>query len=165
MIAPGSFTVVDNRGRQRFLVDTKKPPIIIGGKTYPPEQRSGAPDDLSCLVFNADNGDEKGAIAVYSTGGIVSLDFANADGVHLETSWEGSVGGAVLQLRHMPDPALPPEQARNPVGAVLAAHSESGSSLQLCDPAGKPRLSVRVAMDGRPSIAFLDERGEVVKEL
>lgn len=30
----GPFTVVDRRGKQRFLLATRKPPIILGGKTY-----------------------------------------------------------------------------------------------------------------------------------
>lgn len=30
-----SFRVVDRRGRQRFVASSGKPPIIIGGKTYP----------------------------------------------------------------------------------------------------------------------------------
>ncbi|MFD6160537.1 hypothetical protein ACFWF7_31845 [Nocardia sp. NPDC060256] len=59
------FTVVDRRGKQRFLLATRKPPIILGGKTYPEETRGG-PDDGTYLIFNDDNGDEKGGIVALS---------------------------------------------------------------------------------------------------
>src|SRR5215217_7832544 len=49
--ASPSFTVVDKRGRQRFLLDSGKPPLIIDGQTYPPERRSG-PENGSYLIFN-----------------------------------------------------------------------------------------------------------------
>ncbi|BDT90445.1 hypothetical protein IFM12275_04210 [Nocardia sputorum] len=51
------------------------------------------------------------------------------------------------------------------MGLRLFADSENGTGLTLCDPQGRPRIRLRVAMDGTPSIAILDEQGAVVKQL
>jgi hypothetical protein len=156
----GSFKVVDKRGRQRFLADTKKPPAIIGGKEYP---RQG-PENSSYLVFNDENGDEKGGIIADSHGALVSLDYATGDAIHLQTGWEDKAGGAFLTMNHMPDPASGIGVRHYP-GIQLFTHTSVGSALQLHDPQGRPRIRLNVAMDGTPSIAFLDEQGKVVKEL
>ncbi|MFI6172194.1 hypothetical protein ACIBCN_35825 [Nocardia sp. NPDC051052] len=160
----GSFTVVDRRGKQRFLLATRKPPIILGGKTYPAQTRGG-PDDVTALVFNDENGDEKGGIVASSDGALVSLDYPNGDAIHLQTSWQDKVGGAALTMTHIGDPATPIDDAKHPLGVQLFADTENGTGLTLCDPQGRPRIQLRVAMDGTPSIAILDEKGAVVRQL
>ncbi len=161
--ATGSFKIVDNRGKQRFLFESRKPPIILGGKTYPAEQRSGP--DASYILFNDENGDEKGGIVAASDGTLISLDYPNGDAIHLHTRWHDRSGAASLLINHFGDPTTPPEQAKHPMGLLLYADSENGTGLTLCDPQGRPRIRLRVAMDGTPSIAFLDEQGAVVNEL
>ncbi|MFI6996771.1 hypothetical protein [Nocardia sp. NPDC050175] len=160
----GPFTVVDRRGKQRFLLATRKPPIILGGKTYPEETRGG-PDDGTYLIFNDDNGDEKGGIVASSDGALVSLDYPNGDAIHLQARWQDKAGGAALTMTHIGDPAAPIEEAKHPLGVRLYADTENGTGLTLCDPEGRPRIQLRVAMDGTPSIAILDEHGAVVKQL
>jgi hypothetical protein len=160
----GSFTVVDRRGKQRFLLGTSKPPIIFGGKTYPAGERQG-PESASYLIFNDENGDEKGGIIAATDGALVSLDYPNGDGIHLQTQWRDKTGGAGLVMKHMGDPDTPLEQAKHPTGVVLAADTENGAALTLCDPQGRPRIELRVSMDGAPSIAMLDEQGTVIKQL
>ncbi|WP_280302125.1 hypothetical protein [Nocardia abscessus] len=71
-IVEGAFKIVDRRGQQRFLFDTKKPPIILGGRTYPPETRQGP--DASYLIFNDENGNEKGGIIAAGDGALVAMD-------------------------------------------------------------------------------------------
>lgn len=160
--ATGSFKIVDNRGKQRFLFESRKPPIILGGKTYPPEARHGSVG--SCMVFNDENGDEKGGISVSSDNATFALDYPNGDALHLEAAWEGKRGAASLSMNHFGDPTAPIEQAKHPLGVRLYAYSEEGAGLTLCDPQGRPRIQLRVAMDGTPSIVFLDEKGAVTKQ-
>ncbi|MFC9435356.1 hypothetical protein [Nocardia sp. NPDC057030] len=160
---PGSFTVVDRRGKQRFLLDTGKPPIVLGGKTLPAAERSGP--DGSYLIFNDENGDEKGGIIAASSGALVSLDYPNGDAVHLQTAWQDRTGGAALTMTHIGDPTAPIDDAKHPLGVQLSVDTENGTALMLCDPQGRPRIRLRVGMDGTPSIAMLDENGTVVKQL
>ncbi len=161
--AEGSFKVIDRRGRQRFLLETSKPPIILGGKTYPAAERNGP--DGSYLLFNDQNGDEKGGIIAAADGAAITLDYPNGDAIHLQAEWRDKTGGASLFMRHMGDPATPVEEAKHPMGLRLFADTENGTGLTLCDPQGRPRIQLRVAMDGTPSIAILDEQGAVVKQL
>ncbi|MFB8277680.1 hypothetical protein [Nocardia colli] len=159
----GPFTVVDRRGKQRFRLDPEKSPIILGGKTYPAAERSGP--DGSYLTFNDENGDEKGGIIAASSGALVSLDYPNGDAIHLQTKWEDKMGGAALTMTHIGDPTTPLDDAKHPLGVQLSVDNDSGTALTLCDPQGRPRIQLRVAMDGTPSIAMLDENGVVVKQL
>ncbi|WP_163509658.1 hypothetical protein [Fodinicola acaciae] len=155
-----SFKVVDKRGRQRFLAVTTKPPAIVGGKEYP---RQG-PENSSYLVFNDENGDEKGGIVADSHGALVSLDYATGDAIHLQTGWQDKRGGASLIMNHMPDPASGLGIRHFP-GVELFTSTELGSVLSLCDTQGRPRIRLRVAMDGTPSISVLDEDGTTVRSL
>lgn len=159
----GSFTVVDRRGRQRFLLDTKKAPIILGDRTIPAEARGGP--DGSYFIFNDENGTEKGGIVATSTGALVSLDYPTGDAIHLQTEWGGRLNGAALIMNHMGDLQQPIEQAKNPTGVQLFTDTGQGACLTLNDPQGRPRIMLQVAMDGTPSIKMLDEQGAVVKQL
>ncbi|MGY2116257.1 hypothetical protein ACW9HR_20320 [Nocardia gipuzkoensis] len=161
--AEGSFTVVDNRGKQRFLLATTKPPIILGARTYPAQMRQGP--EASYLLFNDENGDEKGGIAASSVGAQISLDYPNGDAIHLGANWEGEPAGAALTMKHIGDPSTPIEEANHAMGLRLFADNENGTGLTLCDPQGRPRIQLRVAMDGTPSIAILDEQGVIVRRL
>ncbi|MGK8503237.1 hypothetical protein [Nocardia asiatica] len=161
--AEGAFKIVDRRGQQRFLFDTRKPPIIIGGKTYAPETRQGP--DASYLIFNDENGNEKGGIIAAGDGALVALDYPTGDGIHLRTRWQDKAGGAALVMRHMGDPTTPIEEAVHHLGLRLFVDTENGTGLTLCDREGRPRIQLRVAMDGTPSIAILDEQGAVLKQL
>ncbi|MFI9637518.1 hypothetical protein ACIHAX_32990 [Nocardia sp. NPDC051929] len=161
--AEDSFTVVDNRGKQRFLLATAKPPIILGGKTYPPQMRQGP--DATYLLFNDENGDEKGGITASSVGAQIALDYPNGDAIHLGANWEDAPAGAALTMKHIGDPNTPLEEATHAMGLRLFADTENGTGLTLCDPQGRPRIQLRVAMDGTPSIAILDEQGAIVKQL
>lgn len=159
----GSFTVVDRRGKQRFLLDTGKPPIILGDKTLPAAERGGP--DGTYLIFNDENGDERGGIIAASSGALVSLDYPNGDAVHLQTKWQDRMGGAALTMTHIGDPTTPLDDAKHPLGVQLSVDTENGTALTLCDPQGRPRIQLRVAMDGTPAIAMLDENGAIIKQL
>lgn len=88
----GSFTVVDRRGKQRFRFESAKPLAIIGGE---PRPRQG-PDDASYLVFNDENGEEKGGVIASASGALIALDYPNGDAIHLGTRWAGDAGKAAL---------------------------------------------------------------------
>ncbi|AHH19128.1 hypothetical protein NONO_c43440 [Nocardia nova SH22a] len=162
--AEGSFTIVDRRGRQRFLFDSEKPPIILGGKTIPSDQRSGEAA-ASYLIFNDENGNEKGGIVAHSSGAQLSFDYPNQDALHLGCRWRDKTGGAELVLNHIGDPAAPSEQQKFLPGVELFVDNQSGTGLNLCDQQGRPRIRLQVAMDGTPSIAILDEQGAVIRQL
>ena len=162
--AEESFTVVDKRGKQRFLMSARKPPIILGNKTYPAETRQGPPD-VTYLLFNDENGDEKGGIIAGSNDAMISFDYPNGDAIHLRANWEGESGGAALSMTHLGNPNAPLEEAVHPPGVHLFVDTEHGTGLFLCDPQGRPRIKLCVAPDGTPSIAMLDESGAVVKQL
>ncbi|WP_338758954.1 hypothetical protein V7968_28930 [Nocardia vulneris] len=160
----GPFTIVDRRGQQRFRLDTSKAPVVMGGRTYPASGRGG-PDEGSYLVFNDENGDEKGGIVAHSGGTLIALDYPNGDAIHLQTRTEGDRGRASFSLNRMGDPQKPIEEAEHPVGVKLFADTEEGAGLTLHDAQGRPRIRLHVAADGTPSIAVLDENGNIVKQL
>jgi hypothetical protein len=161
-VAENSFTVVDRRGRQRFLAATTKPPVLLGGRRYP---RSGP--DCTYLIFNDETGSEKGGIIAAGNGAMVSLDYANSDAIHLGTQWEGKTGGGYLEIRHMPDPALPPLEAAaaTKTGIQLFCHTDEGTSLTLNDRHGRPRIVLQVSPNGTPSLRMLDEHGTAAYQL
>ncbi|NQE93657.1 hypothetical protein [Nocardia terpenica] len=159
-----SFKVVDRRGKQRFLFETRKPPVILGGKTYPAQTRR-APDDGSYMLFNDENGDEKGGILAAGDGAQISFDYPNGDAIHLGTGWQDKTGGAGLEIYHPSDLKASADEAKHPVGLRLFVDNENGTGLTLCDQQGRPRIQLRVAMDGTASIAIFDEQGAIVKQL
>lgn len=159
-----SFKVVDRRGRQAFLVDTRKPPIIMGDKVFPAEARGG-PDPATYLIFNDENGSEKGGLCASSTAASFSLDYANAQAITLATEWQGKEGGSALIMQQMPDPDLPPEQAAAPHRIRLGCYTQIGAMLALNDSQGRPRIVLEVDKDDTPRIKILDESGEVVSQL
>ncbi|AFU02183.1 hypothetical protein [Nocardia brasiliensis] len=63
------------------------------------------------------------------------------------------------------DPTKPIEEAEHPLGVKLFADTEEGAGLTLHDAQGRPRIRLHVAADGTPSIAVLDENGNIVKQL
>ncbi len=61
-------------------------------------------------------------------------------------------------------PTIPAEERSAP--RLYVGRDVQGSSMvELCDARGKPRLLLRVEADGRASIAFLDEQGQVVRTI
>jgi hypothetical protein len=159
-----SFKVVDKRGRQAFLVSTRKPEIIMPGQMFPPEARGG-PDPATYLIFNDENGAEKGGLCASATAASFSLDYHNAQAITLATEWQGEQGGAALIMQQMPDPDLPPDQASAPHRIRLGCYTQIGAMLALNDSRGRPRIVLEVDKDDVPRIKILDESGEVVSEL
>jgi hypothetical protein len=83
--------LVDEQGRQRVLADTEKPPIIIDGRTLPASDRRG-PDQATYLIFNGDEGSERGGVIASSDGGQLSFDHPNAQGLTLGAGARGDRG-------------------------------------------------------------------------
>ncbi|MFC4012169.1 hypothetical protein ACFOY2_33385 [Nonomuraea purpurea] len=159
-----SFRVVDRRGWQRFLASSTKPPAIIGGKTYPADQRQGP--DGTYLIFNDEDGNEKGGITAASTEASFSLDYANGQAITMATRWQGANGATLLDMRQMPDPALPVEQLPPmPSRVQLGYSTPEGAFLVLSDSRGRPRIVLEIDGDDRPSINVLDAAGQVVSRL
>ncbi|GAA2827763.1 hypothetical protein [Nonomuraea rubra] len=159
-----SFRVIDLRGRQRFLASSRKPPIIIGGRTYPADQRQGP--EGTYLIFNDGDGNEKGGITASSAGASLSLDYTNAQAITMATRWEGTLGAAVLEMKHMPDPALPIGQVpAMPPRVQLGYSTPEGAFLVLSDSRGRPRIVLEIDGDDNPMIKVLDSEGKVVGQL
>ncbi|MDX3108078.1 hypothetical protein [Nonomuraea angiospora] len=159
-----SFRVVDRRGRQRFVASSGKPPIIIGGKTYPADQRQGP--EGTYLIFNDGDGNEKGGITASSVGAGLSLDYTNAQAITLAARWEGVHGAALLEMKHMPDPALPIDQVPPmPPRVQLGYSTPEGAFLVLSDSQGRPRIVLEIDGDDKPVIKVLDSEGKVVGQL
>ncbi|MDR7274985.1 hypothetical protein [Catenuloplanes atrovinosus] len=153
------FRVVDRRGRQRMLAATTKPPIIHGGRIYPAELRQG-PADGTYLIFNDEDGTEKGGITASAAGASVSLDYPNAQAITLATTWEGALGASVLVMNQMPDPALPLTRTPPAVPRVqLGWSAMDGAFLALTDSAGRPRILLEVGPDDTPRIRVLNADG------
>ncbi|MEU0883434.1 hypothetical protein ABZ345_32910 [Lentzea sp. NPDC005914] len=160
-----SFTVRDNRRRQRVLADTRRPPVIIGGKVIPAEQRKG-PEDGTYLIFNDENGSERGGIVAGASQASFSLDYVNAQAITLGTQWQGEHGAAALFFKQMPDPRLPVEQTPPmPTRVELVWSTGDGAVLALNDSKGRPRIVLSVDAQDVPSIRVLDENGAVVTSL
>ncbi|GAA3148560.1 hypothetical protein GCM10010486_12790 [Nonomuraea roseoviolacea subsp. carminata] len=159
-----SFRVVDRRGRQRFLASSSKPPVITGGKTYPADQRQGP--DGTYLIFNDGDGNEKGGIVASSVGASLSLDYTNAQAITMATRWEGVHGAAMLEMKHMPDPALPIGQVPAvPPRVQLGCSTVEGAFLVLSDSRGRPRIVLEIDGADNPMIKVLDSQGRVVGQL
>lgn len=160
-----SFTVRDNRGRQRLLADTRRPPILIGGKVIPAEQRQG-PEHGTYLIFNDENGSERGGIVAGASEASLSLDYANAQALTLATRWQGEHGATALFFKQMPDPSLPVEQTPPmPTRVELVWSTADGAVLALNDSKGRPRIVISVDAQDVPGIRVLDEQGNVVSDL
>lgn len=161
-----TFKITDKRGQQAFAFGTTKPPILWGGTTIPADQRS-APDPASWLIFNDENGDERGGLVASSNRTFLSMDYTNCDALNLgvDTTTENKTAG--LTIRSMPDPNLPLDQAW--AGAATAAQigwtSNMGSCLALHDSQGRPRIVLSVDTDDVPHIQVLGIDGDVQHEL
>jgi hypothetical protein len=160
-----SFTVRDNRGRQRLLADTRRPPAIIGDTVIPAEQRQG-PEHGTYLIFNDENGSERGGIVAGASEASLSLDYVNAQALTLATRWQGDHGATALFFKQMPDPRLPVGQTPPmPTRVELVWSTADGAVLALRDSKGQPRIVLSVDAQDVPSIRVLDEHGALVAGL
>jgi hypothetical protein len=161
------FMLIDKNSRQRFLMQSTKPPVILNGQTIPADQRGG-PDDGSYFIFNDENENEKGGITVSSGGGLLSFDYPNIDAMHLQVIIAGALGGSVLTMREMPDPTLPPTEIPPETAAtriqLATANDGTGAALLLSDSHGNPRILLQVDGDDNAFLLFLDADGNVVAQ-
>jgi hypothetical protein len=165
VVAKESLTLVDEQGRQRFLATASKPPVVIDGTVLPPSKRQGD-DHATWLIFNEDQGSERGGIVAASDTAQLTLDFANAQGITLGTSWQGKTGLAAVSFNQMPDPSLPPDQVHSvPQRAALGWTSDFGALLSLNDSGGRTRILLQVDANDVPRIQILDAHGNVVAQL
>ena len=158
----GSFTVTDNRGRQRFRLDSRKPPVIVNGREIPADQRGG-PENASWLILNDDNGNEIGGVIGSTTGGSLTFDYPGAiDAIKMSSIWRDGTGGAGLNVNARPDsPTASGPRER----ALLGWRSDLGSILYLLDSRGRPRITLQVDHNDVPSIKILDADGNPVAQL
>jgi hypothetical protein len=161
--------LVDKLKRQRFLLQSTKPPIILNGVTYPADLRSGPPDG-SYLLFNDENENERGGITVSPDSAQLSLDWPNVDAMHLGAStFPGALGAASLSMRQMPDPTIPPDELEPgdaPQRVLLGtSNAGDGAVLALYDSQGRPRILLQVDGQDVPRIQILDADGGVVSQL
>lgn len=161
--------LVDRLKRQRFLLQSTKPPIILNGVTYPAEQRSGPPDG-SYFLFNDENENERGGITVSPDSAQLSLDWPNVDAMHLgANTFPNAIGAASLSMRQMPDPTIPPDevgQGDAPQRVLLGtSNAGDGAVLALYDSQGRPRILLQVDGQDVPRIQILDAAGAVVSQL
>lgn len=148
-----------------MLADTRRPPVIIGGKVIPAEQRQG-PEHGTYLIFNDENGSERGGIVAGASEASFSLDYVNAQALTLATKWQGEHGATALFFKQMPDPRLPVEQTPPmPTRVELVWSTGDGAVLALNDSKGRPRIVLSVDAQDVPSIRVLDENGAVVGSL
>ena len=160
--------LVDNKGQQRFLQQSTKPPVFLQGKKIPASQRGGDPDG-SYFIFNDENQDERGGITVDPNVAQLSFDYPTVDALHLNAVNEGTAGLSQLSMRQMPDPSIPiedlkPEDA--PPRVLLATDNVGdGSLLFLYDSKGRPRIKLQVDGDDVPRIQILDADQNVVAQL
>jgi hypothetical protein len=162
MVASDTLKLVDEQGRQRFLASSTKPPVIIDGQVIPASQRQGD-EHATWLIFNEDQGSERGGIVAAATAAQLSLDFANAQAITLGTEWQGKSGLAAVTFNQMPDPALPIEQVTSvPQRAALGWTSGFGAFLSLNDSNGRTRILLQVDEQDVPRIQILDGQGKVV---
>lgn len=160
-----SFTVRDKRGRQRVLADTRRPPVLIGGQVIPAEQRQG-PEHGTYLIFNDENGSERGGVVAGASEASLSLDYVNAQALTLGTKWQGEHGATALFFKQMPDPGLPAGQTPPmPTRVELVWSTGDGAVLALNDSKGRPRIVLSVDARDVPSIRVLDEHGAVTSSL
>jgi hypothetical protein len=165
VVARESLTLTDEQGRQRFLATSRKPPVIIDGQVLPASKRQGD-DNATWLIFNEDQGSERGGIVAAHDTAQLTLDFANAQGITLGTSWQGKTGLAAVSFNQMPDPSLPIDQVPAvPQRAALGWVSDFGAVLTLNDSRGRTRILLQVDADDVPRIQVLDAQGKVVAQL
>lgn len=160
------FTITDRRGRHAFTFTTSKPPAVYAGRVIPASERN-APDPASYMIFNDENGDERGGLVASSSRTFLTLDYPNADAVELYAETEDECPGAGLTIRTMPDAALPPDQAwpGSAPAAQIGWRQGLGSMLMLHDSHGKPRIVLSVGPDDVPRIQVLDPEGNLVRDL
>lgn len=173
----------------------KAPGIIIKGKEYPHPNRKTAGmvfyndegTENGGLIF----GGEKAADGTKSSDGHLSFDAYEQDQtMAIESHQKGAERYTKLQFKDYPDYSilqeiqlmasikdLPQDQQKARLKAFLDKHGgpttrmvlgrspDSSVMLALSDPQGHPRIVMKVAPDGTPSLQMLDSAGKVTGEL
>jgi hypothetical protein len=160
--------LVDKQGDQRFLLQSKKPPVYLLGKTYPAEARQGPPHG-TWFIFNDENQSEKGGLTASTNGVSLSFDYPQVQALTLATAYAGKLGAAQLSMNQMPDPDIPIEELKPedvPQRLLLGcSNAGDGSLLFLYDSKERPRITLHVDGDDVPRIQILDADGNVVAQL
>lgn len=173
----------------------KAPGIIIKGKEYPHPDRKTAGmifyndegSENGGLIF----GGEESADGTKSSHGHISFDAYEQDQtMALESEQKGAKRYTKLQFNDYPDYSileeirlmasvkdLPQDQQKARLKAFLDQHGgptkrlvlgrnpDSSVMLALSDPQGHPRIVMKVAPDGTPSLQMLDGAGKVTGEM
>ena len=91
------FRIVDKRGRQAFSFSTSRPSVLHCGQVIPPTARNSH-DPATYLIFNDENGDERGGLLASASQTSFSLDYPNCEAVtvrrHRRASGDGWSDGA-----------------------------------------------------------------------
>ena len=160
--------VVDRDGKQRFLMQSTKPPVYVNGEKLPASERSG-PEDGSYFLFNDETQNERGGITVAPGIAQLTLDWPSTQAVSLSANvLEGDLPLAMLAMQQRPDPSIPPEDltpADAPTRVMLGTAPPLGAVLSLNDSSGKTRIALQVDGQDQARIVIFDGAGNVVAQI
>lgn len=152
------INIQDESGHNRVVISNQQqiPPPIIGGKQY---QRRMTP---AGLIFYDENGDERGGIAISTSGekhiNALAFDYQNADAIGLMAIDDntGDYHKAALII-NAKDNSEDPGANINRINLF----TENGNAALVMNDANQvPRLILKVDSSGTPSIEMYDAGGK-----
>jgi hypothetical protein len=154
--------VVEPDGTLRMVISNKGrlPPVIVKGKEHP---EFGEPRPQAGMLFYNDEGSENGGLIfggrknekgeVIDSGGSISFDRYGANQVvqliGVDDKTDRFAGLAISETKR-----------RVWVGRT----ADGNAAIVLMDANGRPRIRMQVTKDGAPTLSFLDEQGQVIRQ-
>jgi hypothetical protein len=160
------INVVEPDGTLRMVISDRArlPGVIVRGKEQPPSDRPQAG-----MIFYNDEGSENGGLIfggrcnakgeVVDSGGSLSFDQYDASQVvqlvGVDDKEDRFAGVSVSDSA---------SEGKNRRRIWVGRGDDGAAVVQLMDAKGKKRISMEVAADGTPRLAFLDADGKVVNQ-